>query len=588
MTDASSSGVAHVPFPRSQSRGVTACQKCRTRKTRCDNRRPTCGFCLKRRLTCIYPADEDPGSVTGAEILQAIHHLTIIVENQHSSQPSPAQTADSLSSSVRHPNLDNWAVPQNVVVRPQGVESILSWKIFAADRPNSCLFAQNTPPSLGNYPVPDTCYPQLVWLETKYIEALHTKNPIIDLDELHRMMLHVAENGFDWSTSACLVALVCANAAITDTHTELSSSLEVTPEKKAEIELSMQFWSVAVKRLGYASAQNTVQAVQCLCLAGIWYMHRLEPLEAWKHFNLAGAAWHTLGLTHGELSSRDECSNEFSLMQALCFTIWKSECELRLELPLSTPPILDNAYVPLAFPQPPDFASHPDANDRERSWYYYLSEIAARHVINRLAQMNSEAPENPSERHVRRMISQAEMMQSQISDWHSSLPPIFHFDTPQGYTADAITDPMVFILRHRYISLCELVSRPFVRLCVDQLADEMDASLHGIISSYASQCVRFCILKLDQVAGHRHQGTWYGIRVATSAALILAAVDKAQRLAEEDEAFRLVQSVTLPESWRDAVARGAASVQQYLDEPNGGCSNLKQLLEGVVRGSFLG
>ncbi|KAF5250101.1 hypothetical protein FANTH_4654 [Fusarium anthophilum] len=556
MADGSSSGVAHVPFPFPKSRGVTACQKCRTRKTRCDNRRPTCGFCLKRRLTCVYPEEEGTGSVSGAEILQAIHHLTQIVENQHSAHPSPAQTADSLSSSVRPPNLDILAVPQNVVVRPQGVESILSWKIFAADRPNSCLFAQSSPPGLGNYPVPDTSYPQLAWLETKYIEALHTKNPIIDLDELHRMMRYVAENGFDWSTGACLVALVCANAAITDSHTEMSSSLEMTPEKKAEIEISLQFWSVAVKRLGYASAQNTVQAVQCFCLAGIWYMHRLEPLEAWKHFNLAGAAWHTLSLTHGELSSHDESSNEFSLMQALCFTIWKSECELRLELPLPTPPILDNAYLPLAFPQPPDFASHPDASNRERSWYYYLSEIAARHVINRLVQMNSEAPETPSERHVRRMISQAEMMQSQISDWHSSLPPIFHFDTPQGYTADAVADPMVFILRHR--------------LCVDHLADEMDASLHGIISSYASQCVRFCILKLDQVAGHRHQGTWYGIRVATSAALILAAVDKAQRLAGEDEAFRLVQSVTLPETWKDCVARGAASVQQYLDEPNRG------------------
>jgi hypothetical protein len=439
--------------------------------------------------------------------------------------------------------------------------------------------------------VPETSSRQLLWLEAKYIEVLHIKNPILDLDQLHHMMVHVAEHGFDWSTSACLVALVCANAAITDSHTEFSSSPEVTPGKKAELELSMQFWSVAVKRLGYATAQNTVQAVQCLCLAGIWYMHRLEPLEAWKHFNLAGAVWHTLSLIHGELSSHVEVeghSNEFTIMQALCFTIWKSECELRLELPLPTSPILDSAYLPLTFPQPPNFCSHPDASDKERSWYYYLSEIAARHVINRLVQMNSETPEFPSEKHVRRMITQAKLMQAQISDWYSSLPPMFYFDTPQGYVADFVADPMVFILRHRYMSLCELVSRPFVRLCVDQLVDGMDASLHGTIASFASQCVRFCILKLGQVAGHRHQGTWYGIRVVTSASLILAVVDKAQRQAEEGEAFRLVQSVTLPKTWKDAVTQGAASVQQYLDEPNGGCSNLKQLLEAVVLGSLLG
>lgn len=538
------------------------------------------------------------GSVTGAEILQAIHDLTKLVENQQSPQPSPAQTVDSVSS-VSQPIPAGWGIPQNIAVRPQGVESILDWKIFATDRPAACLFAQTNPPSLGSYSLPDTSFPQLAWLEAKYIDVLHIKNPIIDLDELHHMILYIAEHGFDWSTQACLVALVCANAAITGPHGGFANRLEAhsspgQDQKSAEMELSMQFWSVAIKRLGYSSAQNSVQAAQCLCLAGIWYMHRLEPLEAWKHFNLAGAAWHALSLTqfpHGELSGQGAgCSNEFTIMQALCFTIWKSECELRLELPLPTPPILDNAYFPLTFPQPPSLGSHPldpDTTDRERSWYYYLSEIAARHLINRLLQMSSEVPDFPTEKHVRRMISQAKLMESQISDWHSSLPPMFYFDIPEGYEGDLIVDPMIFILRHRYISLCELVSRPFVRLCVDQLIDEMDPSLHASIASYASQCVRFCMLKLDKVAGHRHQGIWYGIRMATSSSLILAAVDRAQRQAGDCQTPPVLQSLTLPENWRNRVRQGAGSIRLYLDVPNGGCSNLKQVLEAVVLEALL-
>ncbi|CEF76208.1 hypothetical protein FGSG_07979 [Fusarium graminearum PH-1] len=85
------------------------------------------------------------------------------------------------------------------------------------------------------------------------------------------------------------------------------------------------------------------------------------------------------------------------------------------------------------------------------------------------------------------MIPQTRLMESQIFDWYSSLPLMFYFGTPQGYVAGFATDAMVYVLRHRYISFCELVSRPFVRLCVDRLVKEIDSSLHTTITSYASQ-----------------------------------------------------------------------------------------------------
>ncbi|RTE84400.1 hypothetical protein BHE90_001046 [Fusarium euwallaceae] len=601
-------GGGQVPFPK--PRGVTACEKCRLRKTRCDNRRPTCGFCLRRHLVCVYPDEEDAGSVTGAEILQAIHKLTRLVESQqplqHYQQQSPAQAMDSSpfvpqSVSEHHQLGAPEGLPHHATVRPQGVESILDWEIFAPDRPTQCLFAQRNPPSMGSYSLPDTSYPQLARLESKYIDTLHTKNPILDLSDLHRMILQVAEDGLDWSTQTCLVALVCANAAITEPYPEsigedemsLSSTPDQKAREKAELDLSMQFWNVAIKRLGYASGQSSVQAVQCLCLAGIWYMHRLEPLEAWKHFSLAGTAWHSLSLTHfphGELINQaDSSSNELTIMQALYFTIWKSECELRLELPLPSPSVLDNAYFPLAFPQPPSLGSHPldpDTTERERSWYYYLSEIAARHLINRLLQMNSEVPTTPTEKQVRRMISQAEMMETQIFDWYSSLPPIFYFDIPEGYQIGFHPNAMIFVLRHRYFTLRELVSRPFVRLCVDRLVDGMDPSLYTPVTSFASQCLQFCMLKLGQVVGHRHQGAWYTIRMTTSSCLTLAAVHRAQRQAEECQAVRIVQNVILPETWRDRVRQAVDSNQPQFDEPNGGASNLKLVVGAILESSL--
>ena len=39
------------------TRGSSACEKCRSRKTRCDNRRPRCGYCAKNQTPCVYSED---------------------------------------------------------------------------------------------------------------------------------------------------------------------------------------------------------------------------------------------------------------------------------------------------------------------------------------------------------------------------------------------------------------------------------------------------------------------------------------------------------------------------------------------------
>ncbi|KAM5350936.1 hypothetical protein ACJ41O_003659 [Fusarium nematophilum] len=595
----------HVPFS-NKTRGATACEKCRLRKTKCDNRRPSCGYCLKRHIHCVYPDDNETGSVTGADILQAINKLTRLVESQHQHQydhpqahSTPAQVVSpSLSwphSTSQHQEALHYEPdnpPRHAATRAQGVESILEWRIFASERPIPCLFAQRNPLDERNYPLPDTSYSQLARLESKYIDHVHFKNPILDLGELHQMMLHVAENGLDWSTRTCLVTIVCAIAAITDAYPNPATPLPgQKPEDGTEMELSLQFWNLSMKRLGYAASQNTVQAVQCLCLAGIWYMHLMEPLEAWKHFNLAGAAWHSLTLVEfpfGELINHSGGpSNEFTVMQALYFTIWKSECELRLELPLPSPPVLDNTYFPLEFPQPPSLdpqPASPDVAERERSWYYYLSEITARHLINRVLQMNSEIPELPMERHVCRMIKQAEMIQAQIFDWHSSLPPMFKFGIPEGYDAEFHPDAMVFVLRHRYITLRELVSRPFVRLCVDHLVNEMNPSLQAQVAELASQNLQFCMLKLCQTVAYRQQGTWYMLRTITCSSLILAAVCMAHRRVQGGQAphSAAMQSLTLPEGWRHRISRAVDSAQPFFDESRGGGSKLKSTIQTVL------
>lgn len=42
-----------------RTRGTVACQRCRSRKTKCDNRRPSCGYCLKVGEPCVYETESN-------------------------------------------------------------------------------------------------------------------------------------------------------------------------------------------------------------------------------------------------------------------------------------------------------------------------------------------------------------------------------------------------------------------------------------------------------------------------------------------------------------------------------------------------
>ncbi|KAL1849122.1 hypothetical protein VTK73DRAFT_9964 [Phialemonium thermophilum] len=65
-------------YPRKRS--LKACLVCRARKTKCDNVRPTCGFCASIHISCSYDDDKesDPSTFDPAslEILRRLGHIT--------------------------------------------------------------------------------------------------------------------------------------------------------------------------------------------------------------------------------------------------------------------------------------------------------------------------------------------------------------------------------------------------------------------------------------------------------------------------------------------------------------------------------
>ena len=539
----------------------------------------------------------------GLDILDAIKDLNQLVQKQstqisqlsrhHShSDHSPAPVSSSPIYSARTGWLEclsSSTPPSHTVIGAQGCETILEWDILAPYRTSNCLFTATDDEHEAEFdglPLPALSLDEMLRLGDRYIQGVHKMNPFLDLRELHKSMSFMAGNGFDWSTRTCLVALVCAIGAVTSTASGSPSS----PEEKThwpaspDLPLAMKYWSVATKRLGLAISRNDVEAVQCLCLAGIWHMNLLQPLQAARLFHLAGASWHGLKLMNKHLDSTFSQKKSLTGMQALYFAIWKSECELLMELPLPSTD-LDDTLFPHGFPTPPTFdpgarkENEEGGSDDERTWWYYLAEIAARHLLNRISCTVRDFPDALTAHHIQKMLKRADMMETQIHNWYLSLPGLFRFDIPTGLDLGPCSDDLTSILRHRYLGLREYVGRPFVRLCVDYPLDDLEPSLRSRVTALASQSLHYCMIKILQLRDLRHQGTWFQMRQVITCSLILSSVCFAQQMPWRSGAHAL----SLPEDWLIRVRQTLQRVEtSWWREESGGLKAMYALVQSVL------
>ncbi|KAH7410520.1 hypothetical protein DE146DRAFT_645162 [Phaeosphaeria sp. MPI-PUGE-AT-0046c] len=80
------------PAPRgsasySRKRAVTACQVCCARRTKCDNLKPSCSFCLKVGAKCVQsPVDLSSYDPPSLQILQRLDDLEQLVRGIGSSE----------------------------------------------------------------------------------------------------------------------------------------------------------------------------------------------------------------------------------------------------------------------------------------------------------------------------------------------------------------------------------------------------------------------------------------------------------------------------------------------------------------------
>lgn len=223
-----------------RSRAQVACRLCRERKTRCDNRRPTCGYCSFQGVKCDYPDGSTrdlPPDASNNAILERVNHAVALLEElkngrdgqdqsyptvstlppitaPHETQPLGDQTARTNIPGAESPFTDDGfgqlEVPE-AAARTSACESILRWPALdglVRDRSAMSFALEATFNDTRHTRQQGLVLVQqdyILPLCRKFLELIHFKNPILDVSEFSQYARNAAEYGPGWDEAGCLV-----------------------------------------------------------------------------------------------------------------------------------------------------------------------------------------------------------------------------------------------------------------------------------------------------------------------------------------------------------------------------------------------
>ncbi|KAF7959439.1 hypothetical protein EAE96_001056 [Botrytis aclada] len=396
-------------YPR--KRALRACQICRTRKTKFNNEKPVCGFCQALGAQCVY--DEvndlstfDPASQIIVELLdqvlqkldekeaesaETLHRISQALEKLRSEKfsltsteyeyvtPSltsawqaPSTIGQSLESEKDHElQLDENMLTPSARTSP---DAVLDWPVFESyylkDVIIRELFDQeivdDSRPDKSEHDVSQSSafineevVPQLVEV---FLTRVHIKSPVLDPKTAREFGFKIALEGLRWDAPSCLVLIMCALGCISQPFGDLNSrnlsdgSVKTSRSVLGGRDLSRgtAYFTAARKRIGLLTPG--VVATQCIFLCGVYEMYMVHPVRAWTFFANASSnffmylkceEWH-----FKKDLSRTKSSDIQRVEASLYWSCYKSMCELRTEVPLSTS-LLSQIKYPYPLPEPP-------------------------------------------------------------------------------------------------------------------------------------------------------------------------------------------------------------------------------------------
>lgn len=459
---------------------------------------------------------------------------------------------------------------------------VLEWPVFGGRIDSSCInsTASNTAENISDVrtqskqqighssrPSGGVDESDAVTLVRNFLKYVHIKNPVLDRTTLLGMARTVAEEGFTWDATSCLVLLACALGSLaTAWKMALPCANESSLDDVHSYPTAEAYYTAGRKRLGLV--EGSVQATLCWFLNGIYEMYSMRPLRAWSSFNRA--------CTFIELQlCVQSCSGPEGSVhsnQRLYWSCLKSETELREEFELP-PPGLARMEHPDVLPTPPESTPVPGEGNypeesawqevHQQSWYYYLSDIAYRRISNRtITALYNKPKEAWLSTPIQQLLTIAEELDAQVTQWWSHIP-----NSPNpAFQAD--TDELTYMLYLDYADVRERIWRPFLYIAVH---GELSKAADLDVQAAAIRCldVSFGMLENARLK-HRHHGCWQTIRCTLTKALLVLAAVKCARLNIRSDWRRYIEDFQLYlRYWQDeAPDLGAAdrALSTLLDE----------------------
>ncbi|KAF4458225.1 hypothetical protein FALBO_15042 [Fusarium albosuccineum] len=591
-------GNERVPGKRPAARGTafyprkranTACQVCRARKTKCDNRKPTCSYCLSVGATCIQsPVDLSAFDPASLKILERLDELEKLIKEPPATQAVEAtprsrrvehcQNGDTSPVSVTGPrstprSIDSLLpaagdindIPLRSIL-PEKMESLFLWSVLTQQSTHS-VQCEPLQPSQSYSP---GCSPLsgLVDMDTQGVKQLldnffihvHCKNPILEECGTRQLVTNTILEGIDWSANSCLSLIICALGKIA---TPLGPSLGSKPDTTPYVEAQALF-QAAQKRIGTLLTRSDIIGAQCFFLSGVFMMCTFQPFAAWRFFSQALAACqalpflqraHRLVMSGTGSQDQDKPGVDETQQEAVYWSAWKSERELRSELVLPdfNMPHSTSVLYPPFFPTPPhplDSAKTTDSNRQQTSWLFYLAEISLRRlssrVCNEILELHRVSASNLE--FLEKLAVLVPDYEAQAHQWADSLPPELSLAGPP-----MDDNVCIFVLRGHLVNFFETIYWPFVMAHVANLERGALAALPGGV--YVDKALEYHVLRVQvNEAGflHRHHGTWLMIRGCIRSAILLLGA-------------RLLGS-GMPAGWQDAVQTIIQLLRSWEDE----------------------
>jgi hypothetical protein len=541
-------------YPR--KRAVTACQVCRARRTKCDNKKPSCSFCEKVGAKCITSSvDLSPFDPASLKILERLDELEDILLSRQSPQ-SPTIPIQTFSNDT-DPKFHRLSI---------SIVDVLSWPVFGGQF-NAYLDVKSL---LRMIPLertihsPASDYVSINELDSNaglnllegFLQHVHVKNPILDETRIRQIVHRVSLEGFGWDAESCLVLLIYALGSIASPFNS-SWSPDLTSLGRAN-----SYFNASQKRIGTLLGRGGVLEAQCFFFSGVYLMSALQPIHAWRHFVQALACCQEFDFASQSLAVHSNTISDAPkgppAEESVYWTCWKSELEMRTFLQLPDFSVKDHVY-PRLFPTPPTES----ATEENRGWYFYLAEISLRRLDTRIRNEICHTPKPNNDLAFAELSDAIPSYEDQVNTWVCSLPEIMSLQT-----AEDDDDVLKFILRGHLMNFYELIYSPFVEAFINQNQRSVDLDQH------VRKGLHCCIerIRVNKPGfTHRHHGTWFMLQACTRSALVLLAV------------ARTINAIELiPDRWRDAVL-DVIEMLRFWEHEIGDAGNRLQILEELLQ-----